>query len=242
MVSASEAGPSDTVLEIGPGLGMLTRELVQVAGQVVAVELDRELAAELPATLGNPHNLRVVHADALSAEFDQLVFEPYLTVASLPYHVATPILFKLLFHPPRPKRIVAMVQQEVALRIAGAQDSASYLSTAISLMADARIVRRVAPGSFFPVPKVWSAVVRLDVLDQPRAPVHSVDSFLEFLHAGFTQPRKQLHNSLGQGLGIPTDHAQDAALQVGIDPRRRPGSLTLAEWADLYRTIKQAEE
>jgi 16S rRNA (adenine1518-N6/adenine1519-N6)-dimethyltransferase len=238
MVAAADLRPDDTALEIGPGLGILTRELLLAARQVVAIEVDQTLATALPGALGNPANLQVVRADALAVSLSEVIGEPYITVASLPYHVANPILFKLLFNPPRPTRIVAMVQLEVANRLVGRPGALTYLGAAVSLVADARIVRRVAPGSFFPAPKVSSAVVRLDLLSSLRVEVDSASSFLEMLRAGFAQPRKQLHNSLAQGLGVPPEQAAGAIRRAELDPSRRPGDLTLAEWALVYQCTR----
>ena len=238
---AAEVGPSDTVVEIGPGRGALTRPLVRAAGRVVAVEIDSALADALAQDLGYPASLVVVEGDALAVDLDEYVAEPYLVVASLPYHVASPILFKLLTEPPRPVRIVAMVQEEVAQRIVGRPGAMTYLGAAVAVLADARLVRRVAPGSFFPVPKVRSAIVRLDVRVEPAVQVGSVPSFLAFLRAGFTQPRKQLHNSLAQGLELPASRVQAAAGAAKINSRRRPGELRLDEWAALYRSIEGPE-
>ena len=199
--------------------------------------MDRELAEALPERLAFPSNLLVVRDDALGADFAEHVAEPYLVVASLPYHVASPILFKLLTEPPRPVRIVAMVQEEVAKRIVGRPGDLTYLGAATSALADARLVMRVAPGSFFPVPKVRSAVVRLDLRSSPVVPLGDVPAFLAFLRSGFTQPRKQLHNSLAQALGSSAEAMGRVAAAVGIDSRRRPGTLGLEEWLALYRAV-----
>ena len=237
MVRAAEVGSDDLVLEIGPGRGALTKPLVHSAGRVVAIELDSALSDALPSALGFPSNLTVVDGDALEVDFGEHLSEPYLVVASLPYHVASPILYKLLTEPPRPVRIVAMVQEEVAQRIVGRRDQMTYLGAAVATLAEPRLVRHVSAGSFFPVPKVRSAIVRLDVRRTPAVDVASVSGFLSFLRAGFTQPRKQLHNSLSQGLDVPPPQVQAAASAAGMDSRRRPGELRLDEWATLYRTL-----
>lgn len=237
MVRAAELGATDTVLEIGPGLGIVTRELLDTGARVVCVEVDPTFVEALPARLGAPPTLTVVQGDALTVAHDELVAEPYLIVASLPYHIASPVLFKFLFTPPRPRRIVAMLQLEVANRIVPRPGAMTFLSAAIGTVADARIMRRVAPGSFFPVPKVWSAVIRLDLHPEPMLESQSLQAFVEFLRAGFTQPRKQLHNSLAQGLGLPVAAVLAAAEAAGIDPRRRPGDLDLPEWAALYAYV-----
>ncbi len=237
MVRAAEVDQADTVLEIGPGLGALTRPLLHAARRVIVVEIDRELADSLPARLDFPSNLSVVQGDALDVDLGEHVAPPFLVVASLPYHAASPILFKLLTEPPRPTRIVAMVQEEVAQRIVGRGRAMTYLGAAMTTLAEPRLVRHVSPGSFFPVPKVRSAIVRLDVRARPAVDVDSTSSFLQFVRAGFTQPRKQLHNSLSQGLGILAERAQKAAATAGIDSRRRPGELSLEDWAALYRRM-----
>ena len=235
---AADVTPDDLVLEVGPGRGALTAPLIRAAGRVVAIEVDSALAAALPSILNFPGNLTIVEGDALQVDLVEHVAEPYLVVASLPYHVASPILFKLLTEPPRPARIVAMVQEEVAQRIVGRPGHLTYLGAAVATLAEPKLVRHVAPGSFYPVPKVRSAVVRLDVRPAPAVEVDSIDDFLAFLRIGFTQPRKQLHNSLSQGLGVPNERVQPAVMTAGIDSRRRPGELRLDEWAALYRAVK----
>src|SRR6266508_4432906 len=142
MVEAADVGQEDVVLEIGPGLGMLTRELLATARRVVAVEVDRDLARVLHGALGAPPNLEVVQADALELDLADVIAEPYLVVASLPYHIATPLIFKLVFSRPRPRRIVIMLQEEVARRIAPGAGPSTYLSVALSTASEARIVRR----------------------------------------------------------------------------------------------------
>jgi len=239
MVHAAEVAADDVVLEIGPGRGALTAPLVRSAQRVIAIEVDSALADALPGVVGFPENLVVVEADALDADLAEHVVEPYLVVASLPYHVATPILFKLLTEPPRPTRIVAMVQEEVALRIVARGGQMTYLGAAVATLAQPRLVRHVAAGSFYPVPKVRSAIVRLDVRPVAAVDVPSVSDFLAFLRAGFTQPRKQLHNSLAQGLALPADRVQSVVRAAGIDSQRRPGELRLDEWALLQRAVER---
>lgn len=234
MARAAEVTADDVVLEIGPGLGVLTRELLSVASRVVCVELDRSLAAALPETLGSPSSLAVVQGDALTVDLGELVQEPFTVVASLPYHVASPLLFRLLFERPSPRRIVAMVQDEVADRIVGKPGSMSFMGMAFSAVATARRVRRVPPGAFFPPPKVQSAVVRLDLHAEPRLPREDLGPFVDFLRAGFGQPRRQLHNSLGQGLGLDVDLARAVLEKAGIDVKRRPADLSLEEWIGLF--------
>ena len=234
MVHAALLSPDTSVLEIGPGLGMVTREIVRAAGSVVAVEVDRDLAGALHAALGTPPNLTVVEADALSVDLKQHVAEPFVAVASLPYHIATALLFRLLFVRPRPHRSVVMVQEEVARRLVANSAPANYLGIAVATVAEATIVRRVSPGCFFPMPKVRSALVRLDLLARPRMELDVAAPFLSFLRAGFAQPRKQLHNSLAQGLAVPTADVLAVLERASLDPRSRPGDLNVGDWVALH--------
>jgi 16S rRNA (adenine1518-N6/adenine1519-N6)-dimethyltransferase len=153
--------------------------------------------------------------------------------------VANPILFRLLFEAPRPTRIVAMLQTEVAERIVGARGRLTFLGAAVGSVADAQIVRRVAPGSFFPMPRVRSAVVRLDRRPAPMVAEGSGGRFVDFLRAGFAQPRKQLRNSLAQGLAVAAAEIDLLASSVGIDPRRRPEQLSLHDWLGLFEAFER---
>jgi len=232
---AADLGPDDAVLEIGPGLGILTRELVRRAGRVVAVELDAQLAAALPALLGPPPNLQVVQGDALQLDAAALFAGPFSVVANLPYHITSPLLLRLLTAPRPPRRIVVMVQKEVAERVAAPPGQLSYLAVAIQLYAAPRIVRAVPAAAFYPRPKVDSAVLRLDVRPCPAAP--DPPALLRLVQAGFKQPRKQLRNSLAEGLGWAPSAAEALLRRAAIEPARRPQTLALAEWERLYRAL-----
>ena len=235
MVQAAEIEPSDTILEIGPGLGVLTEELARSGAPVVAIELDSALAEALRGFLSALPNVQIHQGDALTVDLGSLVREPFVVVSSLPYQAATRILMRLLLERPRPRRMAVMLQEEVARRMVMQTGVGNYLGMALATVATVSLVRRVPPGAFHPVPKVRSAVVRLDLLTEPAVEVASVEKFLAFLRAGFSQPRQQLHNSLALGLGIPADAARRLVTAVGQDSTRRPGQLTLEGWAALFR-------
>ena len=235
MVQAAEIEPSDTILEIGPGLGVLTEELARTGVPVVAIELDSALAEGLRGFLSALPNVQIHQGDALTVDIGSLAREPFVVVSSLPYQAATRILMRLLLERPRPRRMAVMLQEEVARRMVMQTGVGNYLGMALATVATVSLVRRVPPGAFHPVPKVRSAVVRLDLLTEPAVEVASVEKFLAFLRAGFSQPRQQLHNSLAQGLGIPADAARRLVTAVGQDSTRRPGQLTLEGWAALFR-------
>ncbi len=224
-------------MEIGPGRGVLTKRLVERVKWVVAIELDGELASALPSRLDDPPNLTCVEADARVADLAELIAPEtsYKVVANLPYYAANPIIRRLLESQPKPKLLVVMVQQEVAKNMAAQPGRMGILSVATQFYAKAKMVCSVPPKSFRPPPKVTSAVVRLDVLSTPAADVASEEGFFTVVRSGFAAPRKQLRNSLSQGLGIDPSAVGLLLEQAGIDATRRPQTLGISEWAGIYQ-------
>ena len=211
--------------------------MVDRVKRVVAIELDGELAAALPPRLDFPANLTCVAADARNVDLAELIAPEtsYKVVANLPYYAANPIVRRLLESQPKPDLLVVMVQQEVAKNMVARPGGMGILSVAVQFYARAKMVCSVPPESFRPPPKVTSAVVRLDVLPEPAAEVDSEEGFFRVVRAGFAAPRKQLRNSLSQGLGIePADGGRILEL-AGIDATRRPQTLDIPEWASIYR-------
>ena len=238
IVDAADLSPADTVVEIGPGRGFLTRRLVGRAGRVIAVELDARLCDELPSRLGFPDNLRCVLADAREADLPALSRSVqgvsdsgYKVVGNLPYYAANPIIRRTLESRPPPSRALFMVQKEVADSMTAPPGSMSLLSVATQYYAEARTVCSVPPTAFRPAPKVRSAVVRLDLRERPAVDTPDAQVFFDVVRAGFSAPRKQLHNSLGHGLGIEPRVAATLLEQAAIDGRMRPTTLSLQEWA-----------
>ena len=236
IVAASQVTAGDTVVEIGPGRGVLTRRLLTHAARVVAVEMDDNLAKSLPARLDHPASLSVVNADARTVDLDELVGEsPYKVVANLPYYAANPIIRRFLEANHPPTEMVLMVQREVAESIAAAPGKMSLLSVAVQFYAGARMVCSVPPSAFRPAPKVTSAVVRLELLPKPALDETEAQAFFNLVRAGFSAPRKQLHNSLGHGLGLASSVSHRILEDTGIDGSRRAGTLSLEEWLKVYR-------
>ena len=231
IVRLAELQPGETVLEIGPGRGILTEALLDSSGLVVAVELDAALCAHLRATLGRRSNFRLVEGDALTFDYAQ-VPSPFLVVANLPYYVSTPLLFRLLEDRRRIDRLVLMLQEEVVARLAAAPGGKDYgaLSIAAQFYCEVRQVFRVPPTCFRPKPQVGSAVVVLTPLPKPRVSVADEAFFFRVVRAGFAHRRKALPNSLrDEGFeGAPTAAALE---QAGIDPRRRAETLSIEEFA-----------
>jgi 16S rRNA (adenine1518-N6/adenine1519-N6)-dimethyltransferase len=233
IVRLAELQPGETVLEIGPGRGILTEALLDSSGLVVAVELDAALCAHLRATLGRRSNFRLVEGDALTFDYAQ-VPSPFLVVANLPYYVSTPLLFRLLEDRRRIDRLVLMLQEEVVARLAAAPGGKDYgaLSIAAQFYCEVRQAFRVPPTCFRPKPQVGSAVVVLTPLPKPRVSVADEAFFFRVVRAGFAHRRKALPNSLrDEGFeGAPTAAALE---QAGIDPRRRAETLSIEEFAAL---------
>lgn len=245
-VEAAELGPEDVVLEVGPGLGILTHALSDRAGRVIAVELDARMRKVLADQLGHRANLRVVDADILGVDPADLMGAPaeargrlagYKVVANLPYQITSAVLRHLLEARVRPERLVVMVQKEVAERILATPGAMSILAVAVQLYARPSLVQLVPPEAFLPPPNVDSALLRLDVYADLAVPVRDVERFFQVVRAGFGQKRKQLRNSLSAGLSLSTGEATELLLGCGIDPQRRAETLSLEEWAGLAGSL-----
>ena len=236
ILGAADITSHDLVLEIGPGRGVLTRRLAERAGSVVAVELDDTLAESLKSEFEDCPNVSIVHADAREVDVDELVTAdmPYKLVANLPYYAASPIIRRFLETDHKPELMVVMVQREVARSMCAEPGKMSILSVATQLYGTPRVVMSVPPRAFRPSPRVTSAVVRIDVYDSPCLELDSEERFFDLVRAGFSAPRKQLHNCLQQGLGISREQAEGLLEAARVDPRRRPQTLSLKEWGGLY--------
>lgn len=231
--------PGETVIEVGAGLGALTAELAARARRVIAIELDEALAAYLRRRFEGT-NVAVLQGDALAlAPADVLVRAgaraPYVVAGNLPYYAAQPLLRRFLEAQPKPRRLVVMVQAEVAESMVAGPGRMSLLGVSVQLYGEPRLLFRVPPSAFYPPPKVRSAVVRVNVAPALRAPVTDVDAFFQVARAGFSAPRKQLRNALARGLGIEPAAAADLLAAAGIDPTLRAQALGLADWSALAR-------
>jgi 16S rRNA (adenine1518-N6/adenine1519-N6)-dimethyltransferase len=238
IVTAAELSPGESVLEIGAGLGTLTHALVEEGAQVVAVEIDRELVPILRQELADYANVRIIEGDILALDPAELMEDhPYKVVANLPYAITSAVLRHLLEARVPPQRAIVMVQREVAERIVARDGRLSVLAISIHLYGEPRLLFRLKRGAFYPAPSVESAVLRIDLHPQP--PVHVADTarFFRVVRAGFSQPRKQVHNSLSGGLALDRKAIVEALLEVGIDPRRRAERLRLEDWARLTEVL-----
>jgi len=241
IVQAAELSPEDTVIEVGPGLGMLTVELAKRAGSVIAVELDTRLSELLATRLRAMPNVRIVNADILKVSPAELLEgkAQYKVVANLPYYITSPVLHHFVMASPRPSLMVVMLQREVAEAVVARGGKMGLLAIALHIYSRPRIITYVSPRSFYPPPKVESAVVRFDMLPQPAIDVDT-DQFLSLVRCGFASPRKKLRNSLAHGLGIGPAEAGSLLEKAGISLERRAETLTLDEWSRLYRVVTSA--
>jgi 16S rRNA (adenine1518-N6/adenine1519-N6)-dimethyltransferase len=240
IVSAAEIQSSDTVLEIGPGLGSLTRYLAVSAKGVIAVELDENLLPPLKAVLSPYQNIRLIHGDILKLSPKDLnLGNDYIVVANIPYYITSAVIRHLLESESKPRRIVLTVQKEVAQRICAESGDMSLLALSVQIYGKPHIAAHIPANAFFPAPKVDSAVLIVEIYSSPRIKEELLTTFFRLIKAGFSQKRKTLRNSLSSGLHISPTEAANLLIQVNIDPQRRAETLSIEEWEKLSEILKQ---
>ncbi|HEY4888688.1 MAG TPA: 16S rRNA (adenine(1518)-N(6)/adenine(1519)-N(6))-dimethyltransferase RsmA [Candidatus Dormibacteraeota bacterium] len=237
---AESAGtaPDDEVLEVGAGVGTLTVALAVRCRRLVAVELDGRLVPALREVLEGHENVEVVRSDIL--RFNVRSAFPAgkeLVAGNIPYNLTGALIRKLLDDPPRPRRLSLVVQKEVAVRWT-ASSGASLATVAVQVFAEARIAFTIPAAAFTPVPRVDSALVLLDVREQPAVDVDDLGAFFRFVESVFQGRRKQLGGTLGRITGAGSTQAGARLRDVGIDPERRPQTLSLGEWAAIYEEFR----
>jgi 16S rRNA (adenine1518-N6/adenine1519-N6)-dimethyltransferase len=241
VATAAELSASDIVMEIGPGLGVLTKELAKRAGRVISVELDSPLASVLGQTLASLENVTVVEGDILKFEPAALLggqeTANYKVVANLPYYITSAVLRHFLEAKLKPQVMVVMVQKEVAEAIVAKPGRMSLLSVSVQFYGEPEIVSYVPAGCFYPPPEVSSAILKVALYHQPVVAKDS-EGFFQLVRAGFCASRKQLANSLSQGMGLPKARVLSLLEKACIIPERRAETLTLIEWARLWQTYK----
>jgi 16S rRNA (adenine1518-N6/adenine1519-N6)-dimethyltransferase len=246
ILSAAELSPGEIVVEVGPGLGILTEALAKQGARVIAVELDAKLVALLKKRLAGFPDVKIVHADILRVTPGQLlqdnsatseVVRGYKVIANLPYYITSPVLSHFLKTQPRPSMMVVMVQREVGEAIAAAPGKMRLLSVKAQFYSRPAIVSYVPAASFYPPPKVDSAILRLDVYSQPPIEVSDVAGFFDIVMHGFRSPRKQLRNSLAHSFEMPAGQVASLLEKAGIEPKRRAETLKLEEWRELWKVF-----
>ena len=266
IISAAQLTPTDVIMEVGPGLGVLTKELARQAGWVVAIELDNKLADILKQTLASFSNVSIVNEDILRIDPKALLQEKitpeanspasyrvkmhpevsgslsYKVVANLPYYITSPVLRHFLEASVKPQIMIVMVQKEVAEEIVAKPGRMSLLSISVQLYGEPTIISHVPARCFYPAPEVDSAILRIALYSQPAVEIADNEGFFTLVRAGFGAARKQIANSLAHGLGIPKAEALSLLARAKIVPQRRAETLTLEEWAQLWRVFSGVGE
>ncbi|NLM34454.1 MAG: 16S rRNA (adenine(1518)-N(6)/adenine(1519)-N(6))-dimethyltransferase RsmA [Clostridiales bacterium] len=244
IVEGAEVNKEDFVIEIGPGVGTLTRELLKKAKAVCAIELDKSLISILQEELKDFDNFTLINEDALKVNFNEIIGEEKSVklVANLPYYVTTPIIISLLTGGYPFKSLTIMIQKEVAERMNAAPGGKDYgsLSLLVQYYCHTEIIRKVSPASFIPQPKVDSIVIKLEKLQAPRVQVQDEKLFFNIIRDSFNMRRKTLSNSL-KNLSISKENLYKAFEEAGIDPKRRGETLSIEEFAKLSDKIKAYE-
>jgi 16S rRNA (adenine1518-N6/adenine1519-N6)-dimethyltransferase len=234
VVDAARLTSQDFILEIGAGLGSLTRLLAVKVGRVVAVEIDRQLLPVLKTVVAAFSNVIVVEGDILSLNPVNLVpASDYLVVANIPYNITSALIRHLLEASKPPRCLVLTVQQEVAQRICAHPGDMSLLALSVQVYGHPEITAKIPAGAFYPPPRVDSAVIRIERYPAPLIPIDQIDSFFQLIKAGFSQKRKTLRNALSAGLRCSAPEAEALLQTAGIDPIRRAETLSLDEWRKL---------
>jgi 16S rRNA (adenine1518-N6/adenine1519-N6)-dimethyltransferase len=240
LAAAAELKPSDTVIEVGPGLGVLTEVLVEQAGKVIAIELDSHLADILKERLKDQTKLTVIQDDVLKINPAAILGQQteYKVVANLPYYITSAVIRHFLEAPVKPTTMVLMVQKEVAQQITAQPGEMSLLSVSVQLYGKPAVAGKVSAHCFYPAPNVDSAILKITVYPEQKIQTDDITGFFDIVRAGFSANRKQIINSLSNGLKVPKTDIMPVLEQAGIDPQRRAETLTIDEWGVLYKVFK----
>lgn len=240
IIKAADIKTGDIILEIGPGLGILTEALLNAGAKVFAIEKDFDLIAGLTKKFGNNQNLKIVHQDALF--FDETTFDRYKVVANLPFNVAAPLIRKFLESTKPPETMVVMVQKEVAEKILAKPGNRErgVLTLAVEFYGRAEMISVVSKNSFRPQPKVDAAIIRIKPFHQHLVGAGMVEprAFFRVVKAGFASKRQQIHNSLAATLRLPKAQVIDILKRSSIDPIKRAEDLSLEDWINLTKTFE----
>lgn len=239
IIDIAQIGSNDTVLEIGPGLGSLTRLLAEQSQRVVAVELDEKLIPPLKELLSSFPNVQLVQGDILALNLDHLLGEiSYRVVANIPYYITSALIRHLLEAKAKPYQMVLTVQREVAERITAKPGDMSLLALSVQVYGAPEVMARIPAEAFYPAPAVDSAVVRVNLYPEPIMPTGRLSFFFRLAKAGFSQKRKTLRNSLSAGMHWSPPQAEAVLRSAGIDPQRRAETLSLEEWGKLVEVAE----
>jgi 16S rRNA (adenine1518-N6/adenine1519-N6)-dimethyltransferase len=255
ITAAADLSPSDIVIEIGPGPGVLTAELVKQAGYVIAVEVDNSMVDLLKQTFYASDNLSLIAGDVLDIEPQDLIqhekdrfpehlktVTDYKLVANLPYYITQPIIRHFCEAAIRPRSLVIMVQKEVAKNIVALPGDLSIMAISVQYFGKPQIIDYVPAANFYPAPRVDSAILKIEMYDRPIVEVTSEKNFFKTVKAGFSSARKQVANSLSHGLDIPKAEVISLMQTAGVEPQKRAEMLTLSEWARLEKVFAERKK
>ncbi|MBU1445904.1 ribosomal RNA small subunit methyltransferase A [Patescibacteria group bacterium] len=236
IVESAEVNVKDYVIEVGPGLGVLTRKLSERARKVTAIELDNGLIPLLQNELSDCKNLKIIHMDALKFTPPD---EPYKVVANIPYYITSPLISHFLRAKSRPSKMVLLMQKEVAEKICAKKNQLNVLAIHVQVFGEPKIAARVSKGCFYPKPKIESAILEIEMFEQPlvKNTLKDLDHFFKIVHAGFSHKRKTLLNSIQRGMVIDSSEVKAALLAAKIDPSERAQHLTIEDWGKLAKNI-----
>ncbi len=248
IVSNSEVNDNDLIIEIGPGIGSLTEELLKKAGRVVCIELDQNMVKILTERFSEYTNFEIIHNDILKTDLKKIIADRKIqngllnakVVANLPYYITTPIIMKLLEEKLDITSITVMVQKEVAQRLAAepGNDFTGAITYTINYYSVPDIILNVPKENFMPIPEVDSAVIQLKILEKPRVNVEDEDVFFELIKCAFMQKRKTLMNSLSNSKSIKKEKIKEALEKMGLDEKIRAEKVTIEEFAQLSNLLK----
>jgi len=232
IIESSDIKPEDIILEVGPGVGALTQELAKKAQKVIAVEKDETMCKILKEDLKDFKNIEIINEDILKFKIEE---KKYKVIANIPYYLTSPLIRKFLEEGNQPQEIILMIQKEVAQRICSKVPDMNLLAVSVQFYADPKILFTVSKNSFWPIPKIDSAIIKIT----PRDNSKTIDSdlFFKVVKAGFSQPRKQLAGNLSKILKIEKKEAIDWLSKNNLNPTQRAETLTIEDWKNLAMSI-----
>ncbi len=240
IIHAAQIPPDREVLEIGPGVGSLTRHLALVARHVVGIELDDRLLPILQDVTAEFSNVTLIHGDILALNLSEVLpISGYWVVANIPYYITSAVIRHLLESPSHPESLVLTVQHEVAQRICASAGELNLLALSVQVYGKPYPIAQIPAHAFYPQPKVSSTTIRVEIYPQPRISTPNLESFFFLAKAGFSQKRKTLRNALAASLHASPELIASLLKSTGIDPQRRAETLNLEEWEKLTLAYQQ---
>lgn len=234
IISASEISPNDNIIEVGPGLGILTNELIKISKQVITIEKDSTLIPYLNKTFHSAKNLKIIHQDILKYP---IKLKNYKVVANIPYYITSPIITHFLHSQYQPKTLILLTQLEVAEKILAKKGDHNILSLQTQAFADCQIIDKVSPNNFIPAPKVYSAILKLQSLNKPK--IKDWHNFTILIKKAFSQKRKTLENSLSTLWGHNKTEWSSILQEAKIPPNSRPQHLDFSDWDKILQVAKK---